>query len=293
MDTWLIHTLNGVSFGMQLFLIAAGLSLIFGMMRILNLAHGSFYILGAYIAISVFGAVGNFWLALLAGSAALAVFGVLMQRFLMHRFIHDELSQVLLTFGFLFIIQDFTLWIWGGNPLSIPEPTLFDGSVNLGFIDKYPLYRLFLIGVGVAVAVGLGLLQERTKMGAIVRAGVDDEEMVRGLGINVPLVFIAVFGLGAFLAAVGGIMGTAIASVGPGTDFRILVFAFAVVIVGGLGSLRGALVGALIVGLSFNYGTAIVIKFPNELAPTMAQATIFAPVAIILALKPTGLFGRT
>ena len=275
METWLIHTLNGVSFGMQLFLIAAGLSLIFGMMRILNLAHGSFYILGAYIAISVFGQVGNFWLALLAGALALAVLGVLMQRFLMHRFIHDEMGQILLTFGFLFIIQDFTLWIWGGNPLSIPEPTLFDGSVNLGFIDKYPLYRLFLIGVGLAIAVGLGLLQERTKM------------------INVPLVFIAVFGLGAFLAAVGGIMGTAIASVGPGTDFRILVFAFAVVIIGGLGSLRGALVGALIVGLSFNYGTAIVIKFPNELAPTMAQATIFAPVAIILALKPTGLFGRT
>ena len=164
METWLIHTLNGVSFGMQLFLIAAGLSLIFGMMRILNLAHGSFYILGAYIAISVFGQVGNFWLALLAGALALAVLGVLMQRFLMHRFIHDEMGQILLTFGFLFIIQDFTLWIWGGNPLSIPEPTLFDGSVNLGFIDKYPLYRLFLIGVGLAIAVGLGLLQERTKM---------------------------------------------------------------------------------------------------------------------------------
>ncbi len=292
METWLIHTFNGISFGMLLFLLAAGLSLIFGLMRILNLAHGGYYILGAYVAISVFNEISNFWLALLAGSLAVAVLGILMQRFLIHRYLHDELGQIMLTFGFLFILQDFSLWQWGGHPLRIVQPALFDGSVNLGFIDKYPIYRIFLTGLGLAVAVGLGLFQEKTRVGAVVRAGVDDEEMARGLGVNVPLVFTGVFALGAFLAGMGGIMGTAIASVGPGTDFRVLIFAFAVVIVGGLGSLRGALLGALIVGLAFNYGTGVVVKFPDHLAPTFAQATIFAPMAIILALKPTGLFGR-
>ena len=277
---------------MLLFLVAAGLSLIFGLMRILNLAHGSYYLLGAYIGITVSRETDTFWLGLLAGMAGVCVLGILMQRFLLDRFLHDEMAQILLTFGFLFMIADFSLWIWGGHPQSIVKPVLFDGSVIVGSI-QYPIYKLFLIGVGVVLAIGLGLLQEKTKVGAVVRAGVDDEEMARGLGINVPLVFTAVFGLGALLAGAAGVLGTANTAVGPLYDFEVLVFAFVVVIVGGLGSLRGALVGAIFIGLIDSYAKAVIVEFPGTLSPTLAQVTIYAPMAIVLALRPTGLFGRT
>ena len=292
MDVWFTHTLNGLSFGMLLFLVAAGLSLIFGLMRILNLAHGSYYLLGAYIGITVSRETDTFWLGLLAGMAGVCVLGILMQRFLLDRFLHDEMAQILLTFGFLFMIADFSLWIWGGHPQSIVKPVLFDGSVIVGSI-QYPIYKLFLIGVGVVLAIGLGLLQEKTKVGAVVRAGVDDEEMARGLGINVPLVFTAMFGLGALLAGAAGVLGTANTAVGPLYDFEVLVFAFVVVIVGGLGSLRGALVGAIFIGLIDSYAKAVIVEFPGTLSPTLAQVTIYAPMAIVLALRPTGLFGRT
>ena len=292
MDVWFTHTLNGLSFGMLLFLVAAGLSLIFGLMRILNLAHGSYYLLGAYIGITVSRETDTFWLGLLAGMVGVCVLGILMQRFLLDRFLHDEMAQILLTFGFLFMIADFSLWIWGGHPQSIVKPALFDGSVIVGSI-QYPIYKLFLIGVGVVLAIGLGLLQEKTKVGAVVRAGVDDEEMARGLGINVPLVFTAMFGLGALLAGAAGVLGTANTAVGPLYDFEVLVFAFVVVIVGGLGSLRGALVGAIFIGLIDSYAKAVIVEFPGTLSPTLAQVTIYAPMAIVLALRPTGLFGRT
>jgi branched-chain amino acid transport system permease protein len=280
---WVIQTLNGISFGMLLFLLSAGLSLIYGLMKILNLTHGSFYLLGGYIGLAVVHATGSFVLAVLVGCLAIAVVGVLMERFFLRRFHLQELPQTLLTFGFLFIFSDLAMLIWGGNPQTMPKPAMFSTSVQLGAF-AYPSYRLFIIGFGLVIAALLWWLQEGTRIGATLRAGVDDEEIARALGINVSLLFTLVFALGAFLAALGGVMGGPIMGVYPGADFEVLLLGFVVVIIGGLGSLRGALVGGLLVGLLDNFGK---VFFPE-----FALFTIFAPMALILAVRPTGLFGR-
>lgn len=283
MTFWLVQTLNGISFGMLLFLLAAGLSLIFGLMKILNLTHGSFYLLGGYLGLLVLHRTGSFVLAVLAASLAIAVVGVVIERFFLRRFHLQELPQVLVTFGFLFIFSDLTTLIWGGNPQTMPKPEMFANSLQLGSFF-YPSYRLFIIGFGLVVAALLWWLQEGTRIGAMVRASVDDEEVARALGINVSLLFTLVFALGAFLAALGGVMGGPIVGVYPGADFEVLLLGFVVVIIGGLGSLKGALAGGLIVGLLDNFGK---VFFPE-----LALFTIFAPMVLILAVRPAGLFGR-
>jgi len=283
MNFWAVQILNGVSFGMLLFLLAAGLSLIYGLMKILNLTHGSYYLLGGYIGLTVVRSTGSFLLALLVASFAVALIGVLMERFFLRRFHLQELPQTMLTFGFLFIFADLALWIWGGNPQTMPKPEVFGPSVQLGSIS-YPSYRLFIIGVGLAVGAVLWWFQDGTRIGAMLRAGVDDEEIARALGINVSLLFSLVFALGAFLAALGGVLGGPIMGVFPGADFEVLLLGFVVVIIGGLGSLKGAMVGALVVGLLDNFGK---VFFPE-----FALFTIFVPMALILAVRPTGLFGR-
>jgi branched-chain amino acid transport system permease protein len=280
---WVIQTLNGISFGMLLFLLASGLSLIYGLMKILNLTHGSFYLLGGYIGLAVVHVTGSLLLAVLVGSLSIALLGALMERFLLRRFHLQELPQTLLTFGFLFIFSDLAIVIWGGNPQTMPKPAMFSESVQLGAF-LYPSYRLFIIGFGLAIAGLLWWMQEGTRVGAMLRAGVDDEETARALGINVSLLFTLVFALGAFLAALGGVMGGPIMGVYPGADFEVMLLGFVVVIIGGLGSLKGALVGGLIVGLLDNFGK---VFFPE-----FALFTIFAPMALILAVRPAGLFGR-
>lgn len=280
---WVIHTLNGVSFGMLLFLLAAGLSLIYGLMKILNLTHGSFYLFGGYIGLTVVQYTGSFLLAVLIATLAVALIGVLLERFFLRRFHLEELPQTLLTFGFLFIFADLALWIWGGNPQTLPKPALFAYSIHIGEYF-YPTYRLFLIAIGLLIAAALWWFQDGTRVGAMLRAGVDDEEIARGLGINVSLLFTLVFALGAFLAALGGVLGGPIIGVYPGADFEVMLLAFVVVIIGGLGSLTGALVGGLLVGLLDNFGKAFF--------PEFALFTIFVPMAAILAIRPTGLFGR-
>jgi branched-chain amino acid transport system permease protein len=280
---WAVQLLNGLAFGMLLFLLAAGLSLIFGLLRILNLAHGSYYLLGAYVALSVVRATGSLLLAMLAGVAAVVALGVVMERLFLRRLPHqEELPQALLTFGFLLIIGDVALWIWGGTPQSLPTPELLTAPVRLGPVI-FPAYRLFLIGVGALIGLGLWLLQERTKIGAMVRAAVDDAEIARTTGINVSRLSTAVFGVGAALAALGGILAGPVLGMYPGADFEILLLAFVVVIVGGLGSLKGAFVGGLLVGCLDNFG--------KVLFPELAYFTMFAPMALILALRPAGLFG--
>jgi branched-chain amino acid transport system permease protein len=282
MRFWAIQTLNGLSFGMLLFLLAAGLSLIYGVMRVLNLAHGSFYVLGAYVALSVSRASGSFLLGLAAGTAAVLVLGVLMDRWLLRFLPNEELPQALLTFGVLLVVGDLCLWYWGGTPQTLAKPELFEHSVRIGrFV--FPSYRLFIVGFGLAVALVLWYLQERTRLGAMVRAAIDDAPIARSSGINVSLLSSGVFAFGAALAAVGGVVGGPILGVYPGADFEILLLAFVVVIVGGLGSLKGAFFGALLVGLLDNFGKA--------LFPELALFTIFAPMAFILAVRPTGLFG--
>jgi branched-chain amino acid transport system permease protein len=283
MTFWVVQTLNGISFGMLLFLLAAGLSLIYGLMKILNLTHGSFYLLGGYIGLVVVHKTGSFVLAVLVASCAIAFIGVIMERFFLRRVHLQELPQALLTFGFLFIFSDLATVIWGSNPQTMPKPAMFGASIQIGPFF-YPSYRLFIIGFGLVVAALLWWLQEGTRVGAMVRASVDDEEVARALGINVSLLFTLVFALGAFLAALGGVMGGPIVGVYPGADFEVLLLGFVVVIIGGLGSLKGALAGGLIVGLLDNFGK---VFFPE-----FALFTIFAPMALILAVRPAGLFGR-
>jgi branched-chain amino acid transport system permease protein len=283
MNFWLIQTLNGISFGMLLFLLAAGLSLIFGLMRVLNLTHGSFYLLGGYVGLTILHLSGSFVLAVLVGSLSIALLGVVMERFFLRRLHLQELPQALLTFGFLFIFSDLATVVWGTNPQTIPKPPLLSGALQLGGFF-YPYYRLFIIGVGLIIAAALWWLQDGTRLGAMLRASVDDEEVARALGINVSLLFTLVFGFGAFLAALGGVMGGPIVGIYPGADFDVMLLGFVVVIIGGLGSLKGALIGGLAVGLLDNFGK---VFFPE-----LALFTIFAPMAVILALRPAGLFGR-
>lgn len=283
MSFWIVQTLNGITFGMVLFLIAAGLSLIFGLMRIINLAHGCFYLLGAYVALSVIQYTNNFLFALISGMIAITIIGIAMHRFFVHRFQNDYQSQVLVTLAFVFILADLILLIWGGDPNLLPNPPLFDGSLSLGDII-FPIYRLVIIVIGILVAIGLWLFQERTKVGALIRAGVDDAEMARGLGINVPFLFTCVFGIGAGISAFGGVIAGPFIGVYPGLEWGILLLAMAVLLIGGLGSLKGAFVGSLIVGLADNFGKVLI--------PELALFPIFGSVVVVLAFRPAGLFGK-
>jgi len=282
-DFWISQTFNGLSYGALLFLLASGLSLIFGVMRIVNLAHGSYFMLGGYVGLSAVWRTGSFTAALIAGAIAVGLVGIGMERIFLRRLVGQTLGQVLMTVGFALIFQDLALSIWGGDPYTIPVPAALGGVLRVG-ASTFPTYRVFIIAVALAVGIALWFGLERTRIGAMIRAAVDDPEMARGVGINVPVVSLAVFALGACLAALGGVIGGAFLGVYPGADFEVLPYAFVVVIVGGLGSLPGAMVGSLLVGLLDNFGKA--------LFPELSYFTLFAPMALILALRPTGLFGR-
>ena len=282
-EFWIIQTFNGLSYGALLFLLASGLSLIFGVMRVVNLAHGSYFMLGGYVGLSVVWRTGSFAAAVFAGAIAIGLIGIGMERMFLRRLPGQTLGQVLMTIGFALIFQDLALLIWGGDPYSIPVPRFLQGTVRAGALS-FPAYRIFIIVVAVVVAALLWLALDRTRVGARIRAAVDDGEMAQGVGINVPVLSLAVFALGACLAAAGGVIGGAFLGVYPGADFEVLPYAFVVVIVGGLGSLPGAMVGSLLVGLLDNFGKA--------LFPELSYFTLFAPMALILALRPTGLFGR-
>ncbi|HEU4370204.1 MAG TPA: branched-chain amino acid ABC transporter permease [Methylomirabilota bacterium] len=284
LEFWISQTFNGLSYGALLFLLASGLSLIFGVMRIVNLAHGSYFLLGGYVGLSVVWRTGSFALALVAGALAIALVGVGMERLFLRKLAGQTLGQVLMTIGFALIFQDLALLIWGGDPYSLPVPTALQGVLTVGGL-RFPRYRLFIMVLAAAIGALLWLALDRTRIGAMIRAAVDDAEMAQGVGIRVPTVSMGVFALGAFLAALGGVIGGGFLGVYPGLDFEILPYAFVVVIVGGLGSLPGAMVGSLLVGLLDNFGKA--------LFPELAYFTLFAPMALILALRPTGLFGRT
>ena len=283
-DFWVVQTFNGLSYGALLFLLASGLSLIFGVMRIVNMAHGSYFMLGGYLGLTVILRTRSFAMSVVAATVAIALIGMAMERYFLQRLRGQDLGQVLMTIGFALIFQDLALLLWGGDPYSLPVPPALSGSARLGGI-VFPIYRVFIVGVAVAVGLGLWLLLDRTRAGAMIRAAVDDGEMAQGVGINVPRLSLAVFGLGSALAALGGVIGAGFLGVYPGADFEVLPYAFVVVIVGGLGSLPGAMVGSLLVGLLDNFGKA--------LFPELAYFTLFAPMALILAIRPTGLFGRT
>ena len=285
MDTrfWLIQTFNGVSYGALLFLVGSGLSLIFGVMRIVNLSHGSYFLLGGYVALSVIWTTGSWYLAIPVAGIAIAMVGLVMERLFLRPLGFDPLRQVLLTVGFAFLFQQAALDIWGGNNMEIHPPSALTHSVVIGGL-YFPLYRIFMIVVALVIGVATWLVIEKTRLGAAVRATVDDAQMARGVGIDTNRISMLIFALGAFLAALGGVIGGAFLGVYPGLDFEMLPLAFAVVIIGGMSSLGGAAIGAMLVGLADNFGKA--------LFPELAYFTLYAPMVLILAIKPTGLFGR-
>jgi branched-chain amino acid transport system permease protein len=280
---WVIQTFNGISYGALLFLLGSGLSLIFGVMRIVNLSHGAYFLWGGYIALSVIGATGSWALSLPLAGLAVAMLGLLMERVFLRPLGFDPLRQVLLTVGFAYLFQQGALDIWGGNNLEINPPSELTHSVVIGG-NYIPLYRVFMIVMALVIGTSVWLVMEKTRMGAAVRATVDDAQMARAVGIDTNRISMLIFALGAFLAALGGVIGGAFLGVYPGLDFEMLPLAFAVVIIGGMGSLGGAAVGAMLVGLADNFGKA--------LFPELAYFTLYAPMVLILAIKPTGLFGR-
>ncbi|MGE0715248.1 MAG: branched-chain amino acid ABC transporter permease [Alphaproteobacteria bacterium] len=284
MSTAIVQAINGVSLAALLFLLASGFTLSFGLMRVVNMAHGAYYLLGGYIGLAVAKATGSFALAVLGGGAAMALIGLVIDRMLIARTGANHLAQVLLTVGVAFVIGDVALTVWGGDSLKVPIPRDLRGIVELPGGIIYPRYRLVLVVLGVAVALTLWLLYRRTQLGALVRAGVDDREMVGAVGIDVDRLFIMVSALASFLAGVAGVVGGAFLTLHPGAEWEILVLALVVVIVGGLGSLEGAMLGSLVVGLLDAYG--------RWLMPEISYFVLFGPMAMLLLLRPTGILGR-
>jgi len=277
------NLLNGATFAALLFVVGSGFTLIFGLMRIVNLAHGALYLLGGYVAFSVAMKTGSFALGIACAAAAVAFAGLLIDTVLLRFVRGNDLRQVLLTVGVALVLNDAMLVIWGGDTFTVPVPQWLQGPVQfLGM--TYPVYRLFVLGVGVAIFLGLWLLLNKTRLGALIRAGVDDAEMVEAMGVNIRRVFIYTLMLGTALAGIGGALGGAFLSLYPTADAEILVFSLAVVIIGGRGSLAGAAVGALLVAMLATFGQ---VWFPE-----LAYFVIFGPMAVLLAFRPLGLFGR-
>lgn len=281
MSYWVTQTLNGLSLGMLLFLLASGLTLTLGVMRVTNLTHGSFYLVGAYVALSTTRYMGSFALAAVVASIAVAALGGLVFG-LLRLTKNDPLRETLLTFGLVFIFADLALMIWGGDPVTVSRPQILRGPLEIGGFS-YPSYRYFIIAFGILIAVILEFIQRRTLVGARVRAVVDDVEMAGGIGLNAPMIALATFMIGAALAGLGGALGGAMIGAYPGADIEILLDALVVVIIGGMGNLTGSLVGAIAVGLIDAFGRAIV--------PELGASLMFLLMIGTLIFKPAGLFG--
>ncbi|WP_099826726.1 branched-chain amino acid ABC transporter permease [Oceaniglobus indicus] len=293
--------LNGLQFGVMLFLMSAGLTLVFGVMGLINLAHGSLYMIGAFAAAAVAGATGSFLLALVAALAAAAAAGALVEMLVIRRlYDRDHLDQVLATFALILIFSEGTRWVFGSFPLFLDIPPWLSGPVTLPGGIQYPTYRLVLIGVGLAVAGALGLLITRTRLGIRIRAGESDREMIAALGVDIRRLYTIVFALGAALAGLAGALVGAIQSVQVGMGEPVLILAFVVIVIGGIGSIRGALVGALLVGLTDTLGGlflprlfALVME-PSAAASVgsaLASMAIYILMAGVLIWRPTGLYG--
>ena len=284
MPEFIAQTLNGLTLAGIIFLVSSGFTLVFGVMRVTNLSHGAVYLVGGYIGYSVINATHNFFLGLAAGALAMGALGFVLERTLITWLGRSEMAELLATLGLIYVLDDLALAIWGGSPVTINLPGFLGQSSTLPGGIVYPNGRVFILIVAILVAAGLYYLLRRTRIGAIVRAGVDDRDMVSALGINVRRVFALVFSLGALLAGFAGVLGGTVLGLYTGGDSDILLFALAVVIIGGLGSFEGAIAGSLIIGLIETYGTAYF--------PAVAYSILFIPVIIILLVKPEGLLGK-
>ena len=296
------QALNGVQFGMMLFLMAAGLTLIFGVMGLINLAHGSFYMIGAFAAASVAGLLGSFWLALLASLILAAIAGSIVEITIIRRlYQRDHLDQVLATFGLILIFSEGVRWIFGAFPLYLDVPKVFQGSLEItpGFL--YSRYRLFLISIGFILALGLFLLINKTNLGIKIRAGQNDREMISALGVDITKLYSLVFAIGAALAGLAGALVGTIQSVEVGMGEPVLILAFVIIVIGGIGSIKGALVASIAVGLIDTLGRFLVpwvLKFffesaaATSIGSSIASMLIYIFMAFVLIFKPTGLYGK-
>lgn len=284
LDTFYFLTLNGLTLAALLFIMASGLTLAFGLMRVVNLAHGAFYLLGGYTGVHVVQVTDSLLLGVLTGGVVALVGGVLMERLLLQRVRGLDLSEALLTIAVGLIIADALLVAYGGRPISLPLPPDLRMPMDLG-VMMYPTFRVIIMAVAVALGLVLWIVMARTRIGAAIRAGVDDRETAMAQGINVPLLFAGVFAVASFLAGAAGVIGTSYMSLSQGLDVRVLMLSLVVIIIGGMGSLKGAAVGALITGMVSSFATGYL--------PQFALFFLFLPMTLILVFRPQGLFGRT
>jgi len=282
-SNFLIQLLNSVQYGLLLFMLAAGLTLIFGIMGVVNLAHGSFYMLGAYLAWWLSSLSGSFTVAIIGGAALSVVFGLILERILFRFFYHrDHLDQVLLTFGLIYIFEEARSILWGDDVHGVRIPQLLADSIPLTDTMSYPVYRLFISGVCIALALALYFLISRTRLGMRIRAGAFNSEMTEALGVNIKRIHAIVFAIGVALATVAGIIAAPISSVYPNMGSQVLIMCFVVVVIGGIGSVRGALIAALLVGTVDTFG--------KVLLPQIAGMLVYMLMAAVLLWKPEGLF---
>ena len=284
LDTFYFLTLNGLTLAALLFIMASGLTLAFGLMRVVNLAHGAFYLLGGYTGVHVVQVTDSLLLGVLTGGVVAMVGGVLMERLLLQRVRGMDLSEALLTIAVGLIIADALLVAYGGRPISLPLPPDLRMPMDLG-VMMYPTFRVIIMAVAVGLGLALWIVMARTRIGAAIRAGVDDRETAMAQGINVPLLFAGVFAVASFLAGAAGVIGTSYMSLSQGLDVRVLMLSLVVIIIGGMGSLKGAAVGALITGMVSSFATGYL--------PQFALFFLFLPMTLILVFRPQGLFGRT
>ena len=300
MTLLVVQALNGLQLGLLLFLIAAGLTLVFGVMDVINLAHGVQYMLGAYLAVTFAALAGSFWLGLLLAVAASGIIGLALEWLVIrHLYARDHLAQVLATFGLILTVNEAVRVLWGSAPLQLAMPEALSGSFELMDGLRYPVYRVALIGAGLLVAAGLGLVVARTRTGMLIRAGASNAPMVSALGVDIGRLFARVFGAGAMLAGFAGAMAAPLVSVEPGMGDNLLILAFVVIVIGGIGAIRGAFVAALLVGLLDTLGRSLatdgvklLLSGPaaSRVGPALASMLIYLAMAAVLAVRPAGLF---
>lgn len=292
--TFCIQLLNAVQYGLLLFLVASGLTLIFGIMGIINLAHGSFYMIGAYLAWSLSGRLGNFWVAIALGIVLTVLLGMLLEWLLIKRlYRRDHLYQVLLTYGLILIFEELRSILWGDDVHGVPIPGVLSASIPLTDTLAYPVYRLWMSGVCVVLAVLMYWLIQHTRLGMMIRAGASNRDMTQSLGINIQLLYRLVFALGVALAGFAGMIAAPVSSVFPGMGGQVLIICFVVVVIGGIGSVKGALIAALLIGLVDTFGKVLEIEIGGfRVLPELAGMSVYLLMAMVLLWRPEGLFGK-
>jgi branched-chain amino acid transport system permease protein len=294
LHTFLIQLLNGVQYGLLLFLVASGLTLVFGIMGIINVAHGSFYMIGAYLAWSLTARLGSFWIAVPAAIVVTAAIGVLLEWLVIRRlYDRDHLYQVLLTYGLILVLEEMRSLLWGDDVRGVPVPASLGSSIPLTETLSYPVYRLFISGVCLAVALLIVWVIQKTRLGMIIRAGSVDRQMVQALGIDVHALYRVVFAAGITLAAFAGMVAAPVSAIAPGMGNPVLIVCFVIIVIGGMGSVKGAMLASLLIGLADTFGKVVHVEIAGlHVLPELSSMTVYLLMAVVLLWRPEGIFGR-